>query len=562
MKAQRLLFCIILYVLSFTTAHAQSFDFGDAPDSYGTLLNSNGARHTPAAVGGLYLGGVFGTNGYDTESDGQPSVMADGDDTHDQNGNIISVGSNQDDETAVYDFQPVPLAKSSYSVVVNVYNNSGVEATVSAWIDFNKNGVFDPNERAQTVVPTTPNLSHYNGTLITITWSGLTGLSNGMTYARIRVALNAAEIENPTGLANSGEVEDYTVQIKDLYDFGDAPESYGTLLNADGPRHLINNNSVIIGALDPSAEDDGKPSLLADADNDNRDGYLSFPYKLTTATTTYSVHVNVTNKSTTNAMLSGWIDFNKNGVFGSSERVQAIIYPDTRNLVLTWSGLSDLTEGRTYARFRLATNASEVTKPTGFASSGEVQDYSLLIESAAMPVDITLLQGRWIEGKGNQLNWSTAWERDNDRFEIQSSRDAKSFESIGRLTGKGTTNAAQTYTFIDAQPLADLTYYRLKQVDSDGHFNYSTIISIQRGNDSMKESLLVYPNPTTALLYLQASNQQDVTDITIYTASGRRVHYQSGFSSSISVVSLPAGVYVLELKTVSGQVLRQRFVKQ
>lgn len=182
--------------------------------------------------------------------------------------------------------------------------------------------------------------------------------------------------------------------------------------------------------------------------------------------------------------------------------------------------------------------------------------------SVSMPVELTRFEGQWLKGQGNLLSWSTAWERDNDRFEIQSSRDAKSFESIGRLTGKGTTAATQTYTFVDAQPLADLTYYRLKQVDTDGQLSYSKIISIRGGLDQMEEQLLIYPNPASDLLRIQAGKQQSVTDVAIYTASGRRVLYQKVFASFVSVTSLPAGVYILEVKTLSGQTLRQRFVKQ
>jgi hypothetical protein len=171
-------------------------------------------------------------------------------------------------------------------------------------------------------------------------------------------------------------------------------------------------------------------------------------------------------------------------------------------------------------------------------------------------------QGRWVEGEGNKLSWVTSWERDNDRFEIQSSTNAKSFESIGCVTGKGTTKATQTYTFIDAQPQAELTYYRLKQVDTDGRFSYSKIIAIQRGADPADEQWLVYPNPTTDLLRLEIGKQLIVTGVTIYTASGHQILHQKGSTSSLSVQALPAGVYVLEVKTVSGQLLRQRFIKQ
>ncbi len=354
-------------------AKAQSFDFGDAPDSYGTLLNSNGPRHTPFTS--VYLGGALGSY-YDAEPDGQPSSMADGDDTHDQNGRVV-VGQS-DEDGLVKGFPAVSLLKSTYSLQISVYNNSGADATVSAWIDLNKNGAFDANERTQAVVPTTPNLSHYNGTPVTLVWKNLSELTEGWTYARLRVATNAAEVANPTGSAASGEVEDYRVQLKDEYDFGDAPASYGTMLKDDGARHLINNNLMLLGPLDCSAEDDGKSSELADGD----DGETSvrFLYRLTTAKTQFQATVNVLNTSGTNAMLSGWIDFNRNGVFDANERAQAVVAPNARNLVLSWQGLGGLTAGRTYARFRVAVNADEVTSPTGMANSGAVEDYTLMIE--------------------------------------------------------------------------------------------------------------------------------------------------------------------------------------
>lgn len=733
-------------LLSFLAAspqtQAQSFDFGDAPDSYGTLLNSNGPRHT--AFTALYLGGSLGSY-YDAEPDGQPSTMADGDDTHDQNGRVVA-GQN-DEDGLVNGFPAVSLQKSTYTLRISVYNNSGSDATVSAWIDLNKNGVFDANERTQAVVSTTPNLTHYNGTPVTLIWKGIHGLTEGWTYARIRVASKAGEVANPTGPAASGEVEDYRVQLKDEYDFGDAPASYGTMLNDNGARHLINNNLILLGALDCSAEDDGKPSDLADGDDGET--AVRFPYKLTTAKTQFQATVNVLNTSGANATLSGWVDFNRNGAFDANERAQAVVAPDARNLVLSWRGVSGLTAGRTYARFRVATSADDVANPTGFASSGAVEDYTLMIESppydygdapdsygtrlssngphhiyndeetklclsngvttndidaeadgqpsaqaegdnavsgsfgttfafndetglisysslitnstswsatlsvknqtgapatvsgwldanrngtfeanervqatvpadpsgglvpvtvhweglsnltagqtfvrfrvasnpdeltkptgvasdgevedygltitqAPMPVDLISFRGQWVERTGIQLSWATAWEQDNAYFDVQRSSDAKSFEAIGRVTGAGNSQTTQAYTFADEPGgQAALSYYRLKQVDTDGKITYSSIIAV-RNESSPALLLTVYPNPASEQISLKVEPDEPISQIRIYNAAGVEVISQERASNRVPIRALPTGSYLVDVMTTTGQHVRQRFIK-
>jgi hypothetical protein len=90
----------------------------------------------------------------------------------------------------------------------------------------------------------------------------------------------------------------------------------------------------------------------------------------------------VSNTTGATANLKGWIDFNKNGVFDASEGATATVANGATTATLTWSGLSGLTTGNTYARFRIATLASEITNPTGAAADGEVEDYQLAITLA------------------------------------------------------------------------------------------------------------------------------------------------------------------------------------
>jgi hypothetical protein len=114
---------------------------------------------------------------------------------------------------------------------------------------------------------------------------------------------------------------------------------------------------------------------------DDEDAITTFPV-LNTGVSSYTLTLAVSNTTGATANLKGWIDFNKNGVFDASEGATATVANGATTATLTWSGLSGLTTGNTYARFRIATLASEITNPTGAAADGEVEDYQLAITLA------------------------------------------------------------------------------------------------------------------------------------------------------------------------------------
>jgi uncharacterized repeat protein (TIGR01451 family) len=182
---------------AFPTNPLSAMDFGDAPDSYRTLQVSDGARHLPAQFDAVNKTSTLTFGGkIDIETVGHPSTNADGDDLN-----------NVDDEDGVSVFPPLTTTSTNYSLTVKVTNTTGASATVKGWIDFNRNGVFDNSEVATATVA--------NGTpTATLTWTGLSGLNTGKLYSRIRIATNATEIANPTGVASDGEVEDdYKVSV-------------------------------------------------------------------------------------------------------------------------------------------------------------------------------------------------------------------------------------------------------------------------------------------------------------------------------------------------------------
>ena len=95
-----------------------------------------------------------------------------------------------------------------------------------------------------------------------------------------------------------------------------------------------------------------------------------------------------------------------------------------------------------------------------------------------LPVDLISFEAER-EGDNIKLNWSTASEENNDYFEIQKSYDGEVFTPIGYVDGAGNSNAVLEYNYTDSE--TGKAYYRLKQLDYDGEFEYSDIV-VAKGN--------------------------------------------------------------------------------
>lgn len=112
--------------------------------------------------------------------------------------------------------------------------------------------------------------------------------------------------------------------------------------------------------------------------------------------------------------------------------------------------------------------------------------------AGALPVTLMEFKGKQFDDY-NLLEWSTASEKNNEGFFVERSFDAHKFESIGWVTGNGTTINKQIYSFQDEQPQTGINYYRLNQQDFDRKQEYSNVISIQYSGES---PFKLYPNPT------------------------------------------------------------------
>jgi uncharacterized repeat protein (TIGR02059 family) len=210
--------------------------------------------------------------------------------------------------------------------------------------------------------------------------AGCGSLQVNGTVTEVSFALNYNA--NGTGWGNEDQ---WNIVASVVEDFGQLPVGYdapaashvvghlmlGSVVTADNLNVLYgttNADAVSAGAAIP-ANEDGVSSLGALSDAD--------------AGTPYSLAVSLSGVERT-AKLCGWIDFNRDGAMSLAERTCATD-PATgaTSATLNWTVPTNVVAGRTYARIRLSYDAVPI--PTGKVSSGEVEDYSFIIASNAIP---------------------------------------------------------------------------------------------------------------------------------------------------------------------------------
>ena len=178
------------------------------------------------------------------------------------------------------------------------------------------------------------------------------------------------------------------------------------------------------------------------------------------------------------------------------------------------------------------------------------------INSASLlPVELMDFRVTGIEGQV-ALHWETASERINKGFEIERSADGEQWENIGFVAGNGTTTAVQRYEYIDQEQLLGTSYYRLKQVDFDGGFEYSKVVSIE---SYLETEVTIFPNPVKDKLHIIDGEGQAI----IYNILGQplRAFVISEPQFIIPTQDLLKGQYVLQITQDDGSVLTKQFMK-
>lgn len=184
---------------------------------------------------------------------------------------------------------------------------------------------------------------------------------------------------------------------------------------------------------------------------------------------------------------------------------------------------------------------------------------------AALPIELISFDGR-SQGDHIFLSWETANEINNDYMAVERSEDGISFREIGKIKGKGTTTEQQQYEFLDRQPLPGINYYRLRQVDFDGAYEYHPTIAVEMVERADVPSIQVYPTVASSEVHIQLGfSPQQKIPYTIHSLLGQVVHTgvfeREMATMTLPISELPAGSYVLSTVD-NGNRYTARFIKQ
>jgi hypothetical protein len=185
-----------------------------------------------------------------------------------------------------------------------------------------------------------------------------------------------------------------------------------------------------------------------------------------------------------------------------------------------------------------------------------------IYNASSLPVELTAFTATTKENNV-LLSWATKTELNNAYFEVQRAADGRNFETLATVEGAGTTIEAQNYDYTDAQPLAGVSYYRLKQMDFDGTTDYSQVLTVKREN---APQVALFPNPTVEKLTLR-TEVQGTANVRIFDLNGRLVYERAQrFDNQLdlNVTELVAGQYFLEVRDNDTQaaIYSGTFVKQ
>lgn len=196
------------------------------------------------------------------------------------------------------------------------------------------------------------------------------------------------------------------------------------------------------------------------------------------------------------------------------------------------------------------------TNPFTMAGSTSVNGIARWDITNALPVELLTFTGHHTP-QGHRLAWATATEENNEGFQIERCTDGRTFEAIGWLSGAGTTQTLQTYTFLDEAPPVGVAYYRLRQVDYNGDHDYSKVVTIVREKSTAEPSF--YPNPLQDVLTIRNAQGQ----ATLYNLLGQpiRTFNIEGDTYQLDTRSLTRGQYTLRILTDTGSVIATQLIK-
>lgn len=185
------------------------------------------------------------------------------------------------------------------------------------------------------------------------------------------------------------------------------------------------------------------------------------------------------------------------------------------------------------------------------STAGAASVYETLItlpscpSSSSLPIELLSFTG-YCDKQNIILQWSTATEINNNYFTIERSTNGITWQTAGTVAGAGNSSSQLNYALTDMTPNEGTSYYRLKQTDFNGIYEYSAIIYINKCEDNSGDHFTIYPNPFTNQINVKLNSSEiNQYELRLYTVLAEEIMSKNITSNSttINTSNLSSGIY-------------------
>lgn len=222
-------------------------------------------------------------------------------------------------------------------------------------------------------------------------------------------------------------------------------------------------------------------------------------------------------------------------------------------LVSRWDGTQWTSEGNGGTTGTIVKGT--LVSGTGCTTPSSVTNFSpftlaSISSNNILPISLIYFEAKPCK-KSVCLSWQTELEINNDYFTVEKSKDIFSWEVVAYLDGAGNSNSTLNYETIDKSPYFGISYYRLKQTDYNGDFEYSDIKSVNFKNKN-NQAYIIYPNPGSDIITVSGLNTEKY-NIMCYILLGQdmsaliKIINMSDSSFQLDISRLKKGSYYIKI---------------
>ncbi len=252
--------------------------------------------------------------------------------------------------------------------------------------------------------------------------------------------------------------------------------------------------------------------------------------------------------------------------WGTASDVSAIQSQRESMKVMTWNGTNWTNSGGQNFSVGHTQSAGTFQSVSTLSFSENIVTLGSTEVANPLPVELLSFTGFYDNGV-NIIEWKTATEIDNDFFELQRSVDGETFEVIGIVKGVGTTTDLTRYNYRDNKPVAGNNYYRLRQVDFNGQFEYSEVIKVMVDENAFVFNINPYPNPVNRnnklkTEYLKSNDEDAVVLLRDLTGKVMEQAFVNGTTGTVefNIDNKNPGMYLVEMQQGERKIVKKIIV--